>query len=45
LLIGREDFVKDDKVGDSENGIKIADCAGFFFINYADRGAEGFAGR
>jgi hypothetical protein len=39
LLIDREDFVEDN-----EDGVEIIDCAGFFFINYIDRGTEGFAG-
>jgi hypothetical protein len=38
-LIDREDLVECDK-----NDIEIADCAGFFLINYIDRGAEDFAG-
>jgi hypothetical protein len=38
LLIDRENLV-----GDDEDGVEIADCAGFFLINYIDRGAEGFA--
>jgi hypothetical protein len=44
LLVGREDLVGGDKVGDGENGGEIADCAGFFFINHTGRGAEDFAG-
>jgi hypothetical protein len=29
---------------DGENDIEITDCAGFFLINHADRGTEGFVG-
>jgi hypothetical protein len=43
LLIDREDLVKDDKIENGENDIEIADYADFFLINYAGRGAEGFA--
>jgi hypothetical protein len=39
LLIGRENLV-----GNDENGVETADCAGFFLINYIGRSAEGFAG-
>jgi hypothetical protein len=41
-LVGREDLVKDNKVGDGENDVEIADCADFFLINYIDRGIEDF---
>jgi hypothetical protein len=43
LLIGREDLVEDNEIGDGENDVEITDCAGFFLINHTDRGAEGFA--
>jgi hypothetical protein len=37
LLDGREDL-KNDKIGNGENDIKIANYENFFFINYIDRG-------
>jgi hypothetical protein len=38
LLDGRENL-KDDEIGDDEDGIEIADCEDFFLINYTNRGA------
>jgi hypothetical protein len=35
LLIGRENL-EDDKIGNSEDGIEIADCEKFF-LNYVNR--------
>jgi hypothetical protein len=43
-LIDREDLVENDKIKDDEDGIEIANSADLFFINHADRGAEGFVG-
>jgi hypothetical protein len=43
LLVGCENLVGDDKIGDGEDDVETADCAGFFLINYAGRSAEGFA--
>jgi hypothetical protein len=43
LLIGRENFVRSDKIGNGENGVEIIDCADFFLINHINRGAENFA--
>jgi hypothetical protein len=42
LLIDREDLVKGDKIEDSEDGVKIANCEKFF-VNYIDCSTETFA--
>jgi hypothetical protein len=42
-LIGRKNLVEGGKIGDGEDGIKIADCEDFFFVNHIDRDAESFA--
>jgi hypothetical protein len=44
LLIGRENLVEDNKIGNSENDIKIVNYADFFLINHTNRSAEDFAG-
>jgi hypothetical protein len=40
LLVGREDLrggeIKNNEIGDDEEGVRIADCEKFFF-NYIDR--------
>jgi hypothetical protein len=38
LLVGRENLVGRNEVGDSEDGVGIADCENFFLISYIDRG-------